>query len=358
MARFLRLREEETKRGKVLGGTPYSSVDYLVSHRNEYSQEKIETFAQMTYLLINYLDKDELEINAGELINMFCRNSCNNFNIADQEMRYIGIGLYPLAALINHSCDPNCVAIFDGREVFIRAIEDIPEGSEISISYIETASSRDQRQSELKSSFFFKCKCNRCSKSLEESKDKYLDSYKCLTINCDGVVIDDGDQLTCQKCKSSRLKEETLEKLSQADKLFQKAEKLRNDGQFTDAKLAFEECFIIRSSVLHKYNASLMNTVDTLMNASIDDKDWKLAKKYGNKLLTLFEFIHKPNWPMTGLQYYLVGRLYWFMKKTPKALEYLLNARKILVLTHGSSSLVRELSLLIEEAEAETRHFL
>ncbi len=49
-------------------------------------------------------------------------------------MMYVGVGLYPLAALINHSCDPNCVAIFRGKTVHIRAIQEIMIGHEVKSS--------------------------------------------------------------------------------------------------------------------------------------------------------------------------------------------------------------------------------
>jgi hypothetical protein len=74
---------------------------------------------------------------------------CNNFNVSDGEMRTVGAGLYPVPALINHSCaasphatlripvtetcrcNPNCVAVFNGSEVAIRAVQSILPGEEV-----------------------------------------------------------------------------------------------------------------------------------------------------------------------------------------------------------------------------------
>ncbi|MGH2626265.1 MAG: SET domain-containing protein, partial [Anaerolineales bacterium] len=39
------------------------------------------------------------------------------------------------ARFINHSCDPNCEAVLDGRRVFIEAIRDIGPGDELTYDY-------------------------------------------------------------------------------------------------------------------------------------------------------------------------------------------------------------------------------
>lgn len=46
----------------------------------------------MSKLVVDFLEKDEIEISLSELIDLLCKMSCNNFNISDEEMRYIGIG--------------------------------------------------------------------------------------------------------------------------------------------------------------------------------------------------------------------------------------------------------------------------
>lgn len=47
----------------------------------------------------------------------------NSFSICDEEMQGIGVGIYGLPSLVNHSCLPNCVVTFDGAALQLRAID-------------------------------------------------------------------------------------------------------------------------------------------------------------------------------------------------------------------------------------------
>jgi SET and MYND domain-containing protein len=51
---------------------------------------------------------------------LIARLACNNHTICDDELRPIGVGIYPLAALVNHDCGPNCVQTFAGRVIVFR----------------------------------------------------------------------------------------------------------------------------------------------------------------------------------------------------------------------------------------------
>ena len=50
----------------------------------------------------------------------------NSFTILDMDMNSIGSGIYIGASIIDHSCEPNAVATFDGKTINIRAIKDMP----------------------------------------------------------------------------------------------------------------------------------------------------------------------------------------------------------------------------------------
>lgn len=49
----------------------------------------------------------------------------NSFNICDKELKSIGTAIYLGASIIDHSCDPNTVTVFDGTTIFIRTIREI-----------------------------------------------------------------------------------------------------------------------------------------------------------------------------------------------------------------------------------------
>lgn len=40
-----------------------------------------------------------------------------------------------ISRFINHSCDPNCETVIEGRHIFIDAIRDIPAGAELTFDY-------------------------------------------------------------------------------------------------------------------------------------------------------------------------------------------------------------------------------
>lgn len=107
----------------------------------------------------------------------------NAFSVVDHDMSSVaGIGLYTVAAAINHSCDPNCYQTFDlfsAATLSIRASRNIKKGEEISIAYIDIGKSKSTRHRELSSLYGFYCTCTRCS---SDSDGGFL----CSTFKCGG----------------------------------------------------------------------------------------------------------------------------------------------------------------------------
>lgn len=84
--------------------------------------------------------------------------------------------------MLDHSCCPNANAVFEGRNLIIRSLQDIPShsncattisacpfsdsidlGQQVSISYIDVMEHSLVRQKKLLEQYYFLCTCQRCS---------------------------------------------------------------------------------------------------------------------------------------------------------------------------------------------------
>ncbi|KAF3686281.1 Histone-lysine N-methyltransferase SMYD3 [Channa argus] len=92
--------------------------------------------------------------------------SCANANLLVSPDHKLGFDHSHLS-LLNHDCRPNCVMVFEGTKLQLRAVRDINPAEELTISYIETLSLTEDRQRQLEDQYHFTCHCQRC-----DSRDK------------------------------------------------------------------------------------------------------------------------------------------------------------------------------------------
>ena len=98
----------------------------------------------------------------------------------------IASGLYLGYSSFDHSCAPNASWINVGKEMVVRAIEDVENLSEIRISYFDTRAIGDkthERRKYLRENYFFDCNCARCE---DPNSDAKFASLKCKS--CPGWV--------------------------------------------------------------------------------------------------------------------------------------------------------------------------
>lgn len=93
----------------------------------------------------------------------------NNFGMVDDMVRLVGGGVYPLGALLNHSCAPNCLLRYTtkGGVLEIVAARAISKGGELTHSYIELVAPTHTRQERLREIYEFACDCQRCQSALD-----------------------------------------------------------------------------------------------------------------------------------------------------------------------------------------------
>lgn len=134
------------------------------------SLKKTSTMSQIAF-------PDQLSNVQNQMERDLRRFRVNNFGATDSMVRVCASGVYPLGALLNHSCAPNCLLRYDFGErqpqppiMEIVAACDIDKGEELTHSYVELVAPTYSRQQKLKVLYGFDCHCHRCYPSSNDNR--------------------------------------------------------------------------------------------------------------------------------------------------------------------------------------------
>ncbi|KAJ2724849.1 hypothetical protein GGI07_001702 [Coemansia sp. Benny D115] len=150
----------------------------LVGHRAEHPVYVINQYTEIARVICDGIkEPDILGVAVDDVVEALCRFGCNNFAATDNEeqVRVTGHLCSPLVSLLlNHSCLPNACFAYCGStgEQVIKALEDINEGDEVTLSYVDGLRPRSERQRTLEAVYFFKCQCSRCHADGEKSHSR------------------------------------------------------------------------------------------------------------------------------------------------------------------------------------------
>ncbi|KAL6217173.1 hypothetical protein ACLB2K_010390 [Fragaria x ananassa] len=338
----------------------YGLVEALVAHMSEVDEKQMVLYAQMANLVNFILERPD--INIKEIAENFSKFACNAHTICDSELKPLGTGLYPVISIINHSCLPNSVLLFEGRTAVVRAVQHIPKGAEVLISYIDTAGSTATRQKALKEQYLFTCACPLCIKAghYEDIKESaILEGYRCNDNKCDGFLLQDSDDngFICQKCGCLKRKENIIEMESEIRSLQEKGVRAVESAP----TITYHEVIAISKAMetlqrylCHDFCIYLLPTWEELIKNLMKVEEWSEALAYCRLTIPVYQRVYPGFHPSLGLQYYTCGKLEWLLGETDDALKSLTKAVDILRITHGTSTpFMKDLFRRLEEARAE-----
>jgi hypothetical protein len=101
---------------------------------------------------------------------------CNAHSVVNDTGAAVGLGLFPLTSMLNHSCRPNCVHQFlctPGRppRLVMRAVAAVAPGEELVYSYVALYQSTRARTEQLFRAYSFHCDCPRCVAADDDAID-------------------------------------------------------------------------------------------------------------------------------------------------------------------------------------------
>ncbi|XP_034432962.1 histone-lysine N-methyltransferase SMYD3 [Hippoglossus hippoglossus] len=300
------------------------------SHLSSMSEQKKQGLSQLASMLELYLQQEAADLaqeitsalppSCREPLSLIAKVTCNCFTISDGELQEIGVGLYPSLSLLNHDCRPNCVMVFEGTKLQLRAVRGIKPEEELTISYMETLSLTEDRQRQLEDQYHFTCHCQRC-----HSHDK------------DGLMLS-GDEATW------RLLKEALPRLEE-----QQAK--------SDWEALLQSCSDLLSTVggaVPDENLYKLRMTDMALDASIHLGRWKEAVRYGEKTIPVYRQYYPDPHPVHGVQLMRVGKLQHYLGHIEEALDTFKQAYQILKLTHSDDHpLSKDLLMKMEECRCE-----
>ncbi|KAM8945522.1 histone-lysine N-methyltransferase SMYD3 [Pelodytes ibericus] len=294
------------------------TISDLQSHMKELSEEMKDGLGQLVTTLEVYLKKeikDSSPLPPGcHILELFGKVTCNSFTISDGEMQDIGVGLYPSMSLLNHSCDPNCVIVFEGRCLFLRTVKEIPKGEELTICYIDVMMPSHKRQDQLQRQYCFTCDCHRCL-----SRDK------------------DDDMLAGDE-QASKEMEYSLAKL----------EDLRSQGR--DEKVLDMCKSLIINIQLPDRNIYQLKVLDYAMDACINLELWEEALHFGLRTLQPYSLYYLNYHPVQAIQIMKVGKLQHYHGMFNEAMQTLKEVFDIMKITHGKDhNQMKDLKELLED---------
>ena len=101
-----------------------SAVRCLVSNLDLLSAARAREFGEQAAMLCGLLAEAHPQRpppSAELATSLLATLACNGHTVCDEELQPVGLGLYPLAALVNHDCNPSAAQTFEGTVLVLRA---------------------------------------------------------------------------------------------------------------------------------------------------------------------------------------------------------------------------------------------
>lgn len=283
------------------------------------------------------------------LLPLLCAFQSNNFAITNGLMVSQGAGAYPLGALLNHSCEPNCAIVYEernkgertdrrGKEWMdaagsteqpdglspdassrypqaathvqtIRTLRAVKAGEELTHSYIDCAAVTSKRRAQLWDRYYFRCCCTRCvgEADTEPQPEEALERF--LERDRDGQQIPEAILQGEAKPSSIDVALQTprCKDLFRANALWNEAASVHMADNAATTAAAFEAeeqrrnrreqsllslCLELRQRHLHPFSLPLLSSHAKLLHSSLVNQDWSRAIHCAEQLCRIYRVVY------------------------------------------------------------------
>ncbi|XP_060083829.1 histone-lysine N-methyltransferase SMYD3-like [Ylistrum balloti] len=330
------------------------------SHSDEIKSDKnrMEQLSKIVFTLRKLLGDTTLPP-ADDLLEIFGKMVINSFTVCDGEMQSIGVAIYLSPSLLDHSCEPNAVATFQGTKLIVRATQNIlePSPANICISYVDQLETIEERQKQLQEQYYFTCQCNRCQ---DKGLNGEMLSVRCQSGHCQGYHrrLEDDKFGDCRGCgyQGNTIRADDVENFYEACRECLMKIKAVSENDPLKVLQLCEECQKEQKQLFTDCNVHCVHLLVKAFDAGIDRGHWEVALQYGLRVQEAYRKFYPPNSPHVGIEQMKVGKIQLYLEQSQQALITLQQAATTISITHGKSHpLYEDLAGLIHQCAEEMR---
>ncbi len=232
----------------------------------------------------------------------------NNFGIQNSLQTVIASGVFPIGAILNHTCDPNCILTYEvstksGHSVrqVIRTIKTVSKGEELFHSYTDVCQPTPIRQSRLHETYAIHCNCIRC-----QGIGRWKDVEEQLVNGNDSLGPDDALKISTLILTAQHASMDTVDDNSYLDGLTREYNLLH-------------EALSIQKLYLGQYNIERYKTECLALNVAMLLGSTDVVLPHAEATVEFLKFVCHEYHPLLLLQQMTLSELYDAHGKREKA---------------------------------------
>ncbi|XP_078486328.1 protein-lysine N-methyltransferase SMYD4-like [Ciona intestinalis] len=303
-----------------------SNVATKIEHGRPTSMDEV-----IEYLLHrHYL---QVPIN-GQRISFVSEELCDNVTVNRRDI--VASAFFPTMSMMNHSCDCNTDALFNGSTVTFRSNQFIPVGTEITHCYGPSVfhSSFEERQKTLKENYSFDCDCTPCAIHKSGNTDKealhtQLRALKCKhccgpveLINKDCSALGKCIDMACQKTEDySKENDACIMLKKRMDRTL--LQETKGETTIKAAVKELEEISSLLENVVYKNNFIRAKVWDKLAFLLCKIQDYTKAVSILEQSVKLVALKFGPKSVHTARQMFSLASIHFMLSNYTRAAFYL-----------------------------------
>ncbi|XP_077168036.1 protein-lysine N-methyltransferase SMYD4 [Paroedura picta] len=280
----------------------------------------------------------QLRCNA-QAITMLRESGSGEEPVTKRQQVRLAVALFPVASLLNHSCDPNTAVTFSSTTAEIRALQPIAKGKEILHCYgpHRCRMGAAERRRELLAQYFFECQCQACLSELGSSSGTGASQYSIFRCPTCQAPLQGESMLRCSReaCKVLVPEDHLQHQLWELQLLTKTALEMLENSQPDQSVKLLLRCRSEAQRLLCPEHLMAGEMEDHLARAYVTLGKWQEAAGHLRSSIEVVEAHYGPSSIEVGQELFKLAQVLFNGCAVPEALSAIQKAERILAVHLG-----------------------